>query len=540
MKNNVKEKKHAADVFFDTVLRHPFLFITLACLLLLPLGFAQTNHITAVSVVIEALIWLIGSLALVAFGNIGGNAKTNIGLIVSFVVLIGGFSLMTGVNHRHATVLFVPVAIGLTLLGVVLYRQKKLTADRVVLLMMVLGVVARYCYCLKFSSTEMQHDIGTFTGGAGHLAYINYWYENGLTLPVFDVTTRWQFYHPPLHHMLMALLMHVFVWLDMPLEWAQEAIQILPMVYSALSMVVCYRLFKLVRLEGAGLIAAMIGVCFYPTFIIWGGAYNNDMLATFLMLLSMLWTLKWAQKPSFSRILPIALCVGCGMMSKLSAWMVAPAIAMVFIWVFVKNIKKPLPFIGQFAAFGGICAPLGLWWGIRNLMTFNIPLTYVPDTKMDVMSVAHIPAAQRLFDFSFHQFRYPFEAFTMYGAPYNEYNPMIGLLKTSLFDEYNQPWQFNEMAVAFVLLAALLAVLGFIGLLRFLLQKNTETDVMTRLFFVVIFVTVLISYYLFCFQFPHVCTENIRYCIPVIPILSLGLGFGVQQLAKSGQPIDNE
>ena len=530
MSTTLKEKKRAADVFLDTVLRHPFIFVALACVLLLPLGFAQFGHITTAGIVVEALVWMLGALALIAFGNIGGNVKTNIFLIVSTVVLTGGFSLMTGVAHSHATVLFVPVGIGLLLFGAVLHRQNRLTADRVVLLLLLLGVVARYCYCLKYGSTEMQHDIGSFSGTNGHLAYINYWYENGLTLPVFDVTTRWQFYHPPLHHMLMALLLHVFVMMGMPLDWAQEAIQILPMLYSALSMVACYRIFKLVHLKGAGLVTAMLGVCFYPTFIIWSGAYNNDMLATLLMLLSMLWTLKWAQKPSFSRILPIAVCVGCGMMSKLSAWMVAPAIAMVFLWVFIKNIKKPLPYIGQFAAFGGVCVPLGLWWGIRNLLTFHIPITYVPDTNMNVMSVAHVPTAQRLFDFSFQQFTYPFEAFTMFGAPYNEYNPMIGLLKTSVFDEYNQGWNFNEMATAFVLLAALLAVLGLIGLVWFLLKKNAETDAMTRLFFVVILVTVLVSYYLFCFQFPYVCTENIRYCMVVIPILSLGLGFGVQQL----------
>ena len=89
----------------------------------------------------------------------------------------------------------------------------------------------------------------------------------------------------------------------------------------------------------------------------------------------------------------------------------------------------------------------------------------------------------------------------------------------------------HQTAVELVL-AALLAVLGLIGLVWFLLKKNAETNAMTRLFFVVILVTVLVSYYLFCFQFPHVCTENIRYCMVVIPILSLGLGYGVQQLGS--------
>lgn len=530
--STAKEQPRSADVFFNALLQHPFLFTALACLLLLPLGMAQAGNVTAPGIVVEAIVWILASLALAAFGA-PGSKTANLALMVSSVVLAVVFSAMTAINHQHSVVLFVPFTVWLTQLGFVLYSKRALTAERVVLMMILLGVVVRYCWCLKHGSTEMQHDIGTFSGKHGHLSYINYWYENGFKLPDFNVTLRWQFYHPPLHHLLMAGLMRLFTVAGMPLDRAQEAIQILPMLYSSLSMVVCFRLFQLVKLKGAGLVAAMAGVCFYPTFIIWSGAYNNDMLATLLMLLSMLLALRWAQQPSLLRIVPVALCVGCGMMAKLSAWMTAPAIALVFVWVLVKNIKKPLPFIGQFVVFGVICAPLGLWWQVRNLLTFNIPLTFVPSPGLESMSVAQVPAAQRLFDFSFQQFNYPFEAFTMYQAPYNEYNPMMGLLKTSLFDEYNQPWNFPEMASVLVLAAAALAVCGFIGLLWMLLsRKHSEINVMTRLFFAVVFLTILISYYAFCFQFPFVCTENIRYCMPLIPILAMGLGFGVSRLSR--------
>ena len=519
-----------AENIFDLFLRHPFIIAALLCLLLLPLGFAQTEHITTAGIVIEAIIWILSASALIALAKPSKNPKVNTYLIISSALLVILFSLFMGQNPSFGTVMFIPVLFGLFQLALVMYREKTLTADRVVLLMIILGVVVRYCYALKYNCTEMQHDVGTFTGKSGHEAYIMYWYNNGLTLPDFDVTSRWQFYHPPLHHLLMALGLRIFTTFGMPFEWAQEAIQIIPMVYSALSMAACYRIFKLMKLEGAGLIVAMSAACFYPTFIIWGGAYNNDMLASMFMLLAILWTLKWYRKPSFRNIMPIALCVGCGMMSKLSAWMVAPAIAIVFLWTFIRNIKKPLPFIGQFAAFGVVCAPLGLWWQIRNLITFNIPITYVPDTKMASMSVEHIPVMQRLFDFSLFQFDYPFEAFVMYKAPYNEYNPLIGLLKTSLYDEYHTPWNFSEMATVFVVIAGILALLGTVCLVWWLIKRKTEADIVTKIFFVTIFLTVLVSYYLFCFEFPYVCTENIRYCIPVIPILALALGLGVNEV----------
>lgn len=63
----------------------------------------------------------------------------------------------------------------------------------------------------------------------------------------------------------------------------------------------------------------------------------------------------------------ISLCVGLGMMTKLSVWMVAPAIAFVFLYVFFKNLKDFKKYLVQFLCFGVVCAPLALWWQVRNL-----------------------------------------------------------------------------------------------------------------------------------------------------------------------------
>ena len=39
-----------------------------------------------------------------------------------------------------------------------------------------------------------------------------------------------------------------------------------------------------------------------------------------------------------------------------------------------------------------------------------------------------------------------------------------------------------------------------------------------KIFLGILYFTFMISYYIFCIKFPHVCTENIRYCVPVIVI----------------------
>ncbi len=533
--NTVEPQMQRTDVVFGAISNHPFIFTVIVCLMMFPFGFAQKENISEAGIVVEAILWIIAAAALTVLGKPGRTQKETITFFLgaASMTIIFSVSATISMDYEHTSAMFfAPFLVSLGMLGGVLWRNNKLNADRIVMMMILMGIAVRYVYCLTHNSLEMQHDIGSFDGEHGHLSYITYWYRNDMKLPDFNVTTRWQFYHPPLNHFLMAILMKVFTSLGMPLSQAQEAIQILPMLWSSLCMAVCFRICKLVQLKGAGLVAAMTAVCFYPTFIIWSGAYNNDILTTFLMLLAMLWTLKWAKKPTLINILPIALCIGLGMMTKLSAWMVAPAVAMVFLWVLIKNIRRPLPFIGQYVVFGTVCAPLGLWWGIRNLLTFNIPITYVPDIQMSSMSVEHIPVLQRLFDFNFSQFSYPYEAFTIYQAPYNEYNPIIGLVKTSLFDEYSQQGSVNPLPVAMVIIACVLALIGVVSLIWMLFKRNTGMDLMTRLFFAVIFFTIIISYVAFCFQFPYVCTENIRYCIPVIPILGIATGFGLNGLLE--------
>ena len=526
----LKETK-PIDAVFDFMQKHPYLCVILACAFLLPFGMCQDKNLTQSGIALEAVVCILGTGALVFFGKPSKNKAVNIYLFISSLLLIVLFSLMVSENHEKSNTLYIAFLIWAIQLAVVMYREKSLTADRIVALLIALGVVIRYSYALRIDCQTMQHDVFNFTGTSGHEGYIMYWYNNGLKLPDFDVRTLIQYYHPPLHHILMAFLLRIFTEFGIEMTRAQEALQILPMLYSSLAMVVCCRIFRLCKLKGAGMVVAMTIVCLHPTFIIWSGAYNNDMLSVLFMLLAMLFTLKWYQQPTILRILPIAVCIGCGMMTKLSAWMVAPAVAIVFLVVLIKNIRKPLPFIGQYAAFGAVCVPLGLWWGIRNMIAFDVPITYVWDTKVMSMYVGNIPTAQRLFDFSLHQFDYPFEGFQLSGAPFNEYNPLIGLLKTSLFDELKTLWDFEGIATALVIIAGLIAVACFVGLIYALVSKKSGMDGLTKVFLAVILLTIMIFYYVFCFQFPYVCTENIRYCMPIIPILALGLGFGANAVA---------
>jgi hypothetical protein len=262
-------------------------------------------------------------------------------------------------------------------------------------------------------------------------------------------------------------------------------------------------------------------------------------------MLSILFALRWYREPTLKRILPIAFCIGFGMMTKLSAWMVAPAVAVIFLYVFIKNIRSWTKFLGQFAVFGVICAPLGLWWQVRNLIVFDIPLTYVPYLGGEsIQYVGNLSPAQRLFDFGGEQISYVYQAFLYesYGATYTEFNPTLGLIKTALFGEGANAItniHFPQITVTGKMLfwiGTALALLCFVGFVVMMFSRRSGLDGMSRVFFGVLAITLLGSYYLFCFQFPFSCTMNIRYCTPLIPLFAMGLGLLLQRFSGDTVP----
>ena len=542
MKN---ETKKPFEQLFRSLAKHPYFAVTAMCVLLFFFGFCEKSSLTKLSYVYAGTVMFVIYLTMIAFGKFCKRAAEEIIFLVTATALTsGGLYLMHVLGDSPSYLLLFSLFL-LAALCLLLWQKGVLDERTFIMVMIAAGVMLRLMYDLYTNSVDRQHDVGYFNYTWGHANYIEYWYKNGLKLPDFDVRTIWQYYHPPLHHWLMALLLKLLTVCGMEYLKACEALQILPLIYSSLIPVVCFRIFRFVKLRGVPMIITMAILCFHPTFVLMAGFYNNDILCVLLMLVSVLFALKWYRQPTLKRIIPIALSVGLGMMTKLSAWMVAPAVAVLFFYVFVKNIKAWLQYIGQFALFGAICAPLGLWWQVRNLILFKVPLTYVPYlNEGDPQYCGNMSVFKRLFDFGNGQLAFVYEGFTdpNFGAPYNEYNPTLGLIKTALFDEGQNAISdvhFKQITVTGPILfwvGVALAVLCFIGFVVMMLRKDSGVDGMSRIFFSVFALTMLGSYYWFCFRYPFTCTMNIRYCVPLIPLFAMGLGLLLQRFTKATLP----
>ena len=534
---------------FEMIYSHPIISAALLCFFCITVtnGNNFGDGVTLISLAVPSVgVTALGICAGLYTMHEKPDDKKN--KIISFGIMAAGFAaaavfcIFTVMKQHYAYNL---LNTGLAVIGgifVYLGVRGKLTVRNGILLIMAAGFLIRLCYVISDPITVMQHDVRSIGAGKGHIGYIEYFYNNK-KLPDFDVRTVYQFYHPPLHHIFAAIWLKIQTLMNIKYEYAFENVQLLTLFYSTLCMILSYKIFRQLNLKGISLVTATAVAVFCPTFYLMAGSINNDILSITFMLGAVLNTIYWYKNQTMKNIIGIALCIGLGMMSKLSAWMVAPAVAFIFIYVFFgnifdkdnRNIKK---YILQFIVFILICAPLGLFWSVRNYISHGVPFGYVLElSEKSGQYVGDIPVMQRLFDFSLYQFDDVGDQFTIYKAPYNEFNPLVGLFKTSMFDEGVVVRNFPDIAGINKMLfwsAVIIGIIGFISMIIISFRKSKEFSVPMKIFIGLLYSVIFFSYYIFCLKFPQVCTQNIRYAVPLIVIGAYFVGYAVREFIKDG------
>lgn len=424
-------------------------------------------------------------------------------------------------------------------------RYGKLTTAAICWLMLLTGIMLRLNYAIYTGVGVRQHDVHDFfEHHEGHAEYICYIFENR-RLPDFDPREKWQFYHPPLHHIVCAIVLTIVDKLGGDVTTiGVKLLQFLSAVYSSLYIIIAYKSLCLLPLKKRTLCVCTAAVAFHPTLILLAGSLNNDMLSSLFGMCAIYFTIKWSEKQRFRDILLIAVSVGAGMMTKLSVGLLAPAIAAVFLSVFIKNIAQQIRsrksscekrglnpvfrLIIQFVLFGLVCVPIGLYWPVRNYVRFGVPLNYIPRLSENSSQYISQSVPERFFNWLPYQFASPFTQWADAGAPYNEFNPIIALWKNSMFDEGT----FFEGCITLQSVCTALFILNIVlsfAVLRSLLSsvrifKDKKWFLEKKLLIYGIFAVVMGNYFVFCIKYPHVCTQNMRYCVPLIFTRSVMLG----------------
>lgn len=340
--------------------------------------------------------------------------------------------------------------------------KRKLNCNKLIFVVILLGFSLRLAYLLYNDIYHIQYDV---VGENGHLDYILYILNHNFTLPNFDVTKYYQFYQPPFMHIISALWVKLQMNVGISKSMALENIQYISLFCSSAIMVVTYKIIKSFEVTKIPLLISTAAVAFSPAYIMFAGQINNDILSTMFALIAIEFTIKWYKSRKTGQIIVIALCIGFGMLTKLSVWMVAPAIAFIFLYAFFTS-KNKFEYINSIFAI--ISLPIGLFWSIRNYIKWQVPFNYVLRLpKGSYLDISNYSIAERLFDFSKSHFKTA--SFILESDPVikQDYNPTIALFKTSVFGEVNLDFLGKYQFLGLIALFAfsLLGIFGFISMI---------------------------------------------------------------------------
>ncbi|MBQ9779455.1 MAG: glycosyltransferase family 39 protein [Clostridia bacterium] len=398
------------------------------------------------------------------------------------------------------------------------------------------GFILRLYYTHLTPYNVSKHDLGYVTGlgseklGSGHLGYIEY-IAREMALPNFNPTSRWSFYNPPFFHTCAAIVVGFFHMLGIPDAQAWELTQYLPCVAIFLSVIGVYKILKLFEIKGVPLLIGTTLVSFHPTLSYLSLALNNDAMSFMFTVWAVYFAVCWYREPKKKTIVYLALCIGLGMMTKLTVALIAPPVALLFAVRFFKD-KKWLDYIKQFATFLCICVPTGLFWGIRNKWLYDIPLTYVqalPATSGQNVSgftIAERFGLPALSDF--------IRLDASWSKPNPDHNIWSQTLRTALFDDNALLWETDRQRLMGQVL--MVVTLGLFFLLTALtlwgLISAKKQSPLLRGFIAFACLLLVGNFVKFCDDYPMTCTIHFRYIAPVLLYGGLGLGFWWESTKK--------
>lgn len=387
-----------------------------------------------------------------------------------------------------------------------LKSEKQFTT--LVVAIIVAGIIMRIGYMLYTPYALRGHDVGL--GSNGHADYIITLMQGHL-----PDSNRYQYYHPPLFHILAAGIADSFRFLTgvQDTELLLEAGKMISCWSSILTLFLSVALCRELELGKAGKIILITIAAFLPEHYLLAGRLNNDALSIMLMTAIILYTLKWYHRQSMHDMIILALCYGLGMMTKMSVGTFALVTGAVMIIVLFKGSKNRngTKIFLQYLVFSIIAFPLGMWYPIRNLIRFDQPLNYV----------AQIETTDPLYcgDHSMISRFLPMTDYYLYADPRRDFNVWTYLVKTSVFGEFQYnvaPW----IAQTLLICAGILAVAGLTAMFyRFIHKPSFQDKILAALWSVMI-----LSYLWFNANYPFGCTMDFRYIVPTALVSSIFLG----------------
>lgn len=459
--------------------------------------------------------------------------------------------------------------LSLIILSVVLYKTKKLDSKKLIFILFFIAFFVHLNYMLITPGVVRQHDTwsgGTsyYQGADAHFDYALSFYLTG-KLPDFRISQNeiYQFYHPPLNAFIQGMFMRIFEpfsgittlnysnytnYVNMSFytqyfanlgfgslsdteiallanKWINlySACQILSTFYMILTMYFLFKIALLFIKKEKTMVIAAVFCFFFPRLIELGGQLNNDTLSVFLCVLAMYYQLKWAKRRydnklyfNYLNLAASGLFLGLAMMTKLNAGSIAIAMAAVFIYVLIKdikakkNIKYYSNFVGQCLIFFIICIPTGLWFQVYSMKELGLSFGFVFNNINSALLVDDVNFFYRfIVPISFHDL-----SNGIFGSPFSDYNLPTYIVKTSLFGEFSY-WQGELFTLPLFIAAYIMIILAVIFFIYYLVRFKSLNK-LDLVFAVSLILGELLAMLYFNISMPYGCTMDFRYIVPIV------------------------
>ena len=433
-----------------------------------------------------------------------------------FVLVVSGcsFALMNPVRIAILVIGFAGVSY------FILKNEGAAKEDRIMAVITIMAIGVRTLYVLYTGAEQRQHDIGGFEVDSGlvfHSEYIEYILNNHALLNE-DIRLHSQFYHPPLTHIVSAVFFGIYRKAAPAYAHNWDALQCLSLFYSLVTLAIFKRFTGFWKLSEKGRMTACLTAAFFPQFIYFSGALNNDPLSVMFAFASIYLAVSWYndEKKSFLKLIGMSLCIGFGMMAKLSAGLVAVPIAVIMLKAFFETKTKIRMFF-EYVAFLAVCAPLGLWYQVRNYILWKVPILYVTLPDIDPgsrMYIGPMPLWHRFFDF----------------GPDVDHNILIETIYTACVDgEYYYDCLPLAWLARFLVMAY--ACLSVTVIINLVITWAKEHDFM-NLVMTVLLASQLASYVLYSIKYPYTCSMSFRFIVPSLIAVAYYSGKSIDKAPK--------
>lgn len=459
------------------------------------------------------------------------SAKALFLIYITFMIAICSLYYLKNLfNPSH---LFSTIFIIFNITSILILKKLKVYKEKYGIFFAFLSIFALSLGYITYTPFwSRQHDSRSFVDYqfGGHFGYIGYIFYNN-HLPIGSPKDYWCFFNPPLFYIISAIFMKIQTLFNFTIEEGLENLQILSLLYTTIFNIFVYKILKEVNIKKS-IIFLILFVGLSPAMIIMSGSLNNDILSIMLSTIAIFYTIQWYKTDSLKDLIKIAFAISFAIMTKISTALIAIAIACVFLTKVIQNKKEIIKYIKYFSLFALISLPIGLWFPIKNLVLFDIPITYVQSVDLDNdANISSYSVFERIFKISDGQLNSVNVNMSKENA---EYNLLITTLKSYLVDEYIDYSENNilHICVPLIFCVSIGIILLFITNLIYVFKNYKKINNNWILFFLLLFILEIISYLKFCFDFPFTFTMNFRYIVPTLISYSVITGLACENNKK--------